>query len=177
MHDKIKKIINTSKSGTERRMGVIEKLHRKNKKLRKEMLAAKSRYNSDIGKLYEELAETKRLQAATRSELNRMNPVHPFLNKDLTISNTFCGDALRYRISAPKFEWDDKNDTGMVRMVLIKDSGATEVFGYAFSEKAIYLHQSYILDNITQQFARCLHEHLSMYINKPYLRKHHENKG
>lgn len=175
--DKIKKIINTSKSAIDRRMGIIEKLHRNNKKLRNEMLSAKEKYGSEIKKLSEELEGVKRLQAAAKSELKRMNPVHPFLGESATLPRNICSDPLRCRLSAPTFNWDDATDTGMVRMMYVDAAGHSDVIGYAFSEKAIYLHQSYILDNITQEFARCLYVHLSDCINKPHLRKSHESKG
>ncbi len=177
MQEKIIKIINTSPSPSERRLGVIEKLHRNNKVLREQMLSAKNRYNADIKKLYEELAVTKRLQAATKSELKRMNPVHPFLHEDAILPRQVVNDPLRCRLSAPTFDWDDARDSGMVRMMFVDSTGHSEVMGYAFSEKALYLHQSYILDNITQEFAHSLNDFLADYINKPYLRKNHESKG
>jgi len=179
MHEKIKRIINTSKSKTERRIGVIEKLHRKNKKLNKELVASKEEYNEKIKTLYSKLDEAKRMRAAYHSELERTNPVHPFLDSEVMVPRNISetSDALRYRISAPKFSWDDKNDTGMIRLTVITDGGFPQLLGYAFSEKAIYLHQSYILDNISANFNALIMEELEKCIKKQTVRTRHENKG
>ncbi len=179
MHDKIRKIINESRSPTERRMGVIEKLHRKNKKLNKELIATKTEhqenfnkrvkeYDAKFNKLQNEYDEVKRLHLAAKSELRRLNPVHPFLDAQVCVkaSNMHIQDAMRYRLSAPTMDWDDKTDTGTVRLVFVDGDGHHELMGYAFSEKALYLHQSYILDNIVAEFGRMIAEQITTCITK-----------
>ncbi len=163
MHDKIRKIINESKSPTERRMGVIEKLHRKHKKLNKELVSIKADYDSRLKILNKEYDEVKKMNLAARSELRRENPVHPLLDKQLVvpIQDHRFEDALRYRITAPTMDWNDRTDTGTVRLVFLDDKGHHETLGYAFSEKALYLHQSYILDNIVAEFGRMIAEQMT----------------
>lgn len=188
MHDTIKKIIKTSKSPTARRMGVIEKLHRKNKKLNIELIATKAEYEQKLTDVFDEHAElnkihrglqekyteTKRLQLAAQSELKRINPVHPFLDAEVQISPMYHSveDPLRYRLTAPKMDWDDKTDTGMVRLVCKRDGDIPETLGYAFSEKALYLHQSYILDKMVADFSRIISEQLVDCVRKQTVKKY-----
>jgi len=146
-------------------LSVAEQLYRRNKELNDELEQQKIDSDIRIAEITEKYNEVKRLHAATRSELERKNPVHPFLDTSLIADPNYNQDALRWRISAPKFDWNDKTDSDLVRIHVINgEPGLAETVGVCFSNAAFLLHQSYIMDMVIKDVTERVSNELATYL-------------
>jgi len=147
------------KSAINERLTITEELYRRNKELNDELEQQKVEADQKIAAITEKYEDVKRLHAATRSELKRENPVHPFLDVALITKPYQDQDALRWRI------WNDKTDSGMVRIDVINgDTGQAETVGHCFSNNAFLLHQSYIMDMVIKDVSTAVSYELAAYL-------------
>ena len=149
------------------KLGETEKLYRQNKelntkltKLVQELEEKKSFSNKQIVEIRQqqlevarELASAQQFLNSAKEELEHYNPVHPFLDKKQAILAPAYVDALRYRLVTPELKWNDDENVGMLRMDFMKD-GKPDTIAYAFSGKALEVHQSYIKDKLITELAK-----------------------
>jgi cell division septum initiation protein DivIVA len=156
-----------------------EKLYRQNKELNDKLLALEAKLEEQEKQSSEKLKEINKnltdsenkLESAKlynqqiRKELERYNPWHLYLEKEIIIPH--CPDPLRCRLSAPAVQWKDDEDVGMVKLH-VAEGNATRFVGYAFSRAALMEQPSYIKDMVVRDTAERIAAELSECIENEF---------
>jgi len=156
-----------------------EQLYRQNKELNDKLLAIqaelekqKKESSEKLETINKNLADSQRkLESAEmynqqmRKELERYNPYHTYLEKEIIIPH--YTDPLRCRLSTPKIKWNDEEDVGMVK-IHVSEGAGTRFVGYAFSKAALLEHQSYIKDMVIRDTAKIIATELTDCIEKEF---------
>jgi len=145
----------------------LDSLYKENQRLNANLLYKQKEAHSLLTAAAVDKEEAEKYFDNARKELQFVNPYHPDLMSIHMVNSTFqTEDVLQYRMTVPTLDWNDQEQTGIVKFVCHKQNNNYQTIAFGFSQAYIKNCDRYINMNLIEDISKTIATELVLLATK-----------